>query len=62
MLANNKYLINESEMFHLFLYGDEKLKFYENQSILKVYSKYTQSIHTQSILEVYILKVYSKQL
>ena len=32
LLANNIHPPNDSEMVHLFVYGDEKLKFYENQN------------------------------
>ena len=35
MLANNMCHLNDSEMVSLFLYGDEKLNSYENQTILK---------------------------
>ena len=36
VLANNMHHLTESEMVHLFHYGDEKLKFYENKTMLKV--------------------------
>ena len=36
IMANNMNNLNDRDMVKLFLYGHEKLKFYENQSILRV--------------------------
>ena len=41
LLANNINRLNDNELIHLFLlYGHEKLKFYENQTILEVTIKF----------------------
>ena len=40
LFVNDLNVMNESDLVHLLLYGNKKLKFYENQTILKATINY----------------------